>query len=414
MKYDVFISYRRDGGYETAKHLYDLLSREGYSVSFDIDTLRNGNFDTELLKRIDQCKDFILIVNSTAFDRVFDPSFPKEKDWLRCELSYALSKNKNIIPVFLAGVNGFPDSLPVDIADVVRKNGPIYNQYYFDDFFRKLKEDFLISRPAKRIRKIVLYSIMSSLIVLLLACFLFYLTDKYNDDVDNTSSTYNSYETINGTKFYSDYSKLYVGDYVYEDGTFTHKLSTGKRVCGVVISLKTTLEEYKKGWTHGTIMALSDVNGDERFQWSKNIDGEEHFAAYSIDEIQYAINDRNGYIYACHYLKERDKYPAFGVLDLQPCITNSSGWYIPTLGQWAEILNFVGGAGISTYNNRLLYSLDHTADGFVKYGFSTSYYWTSNLRDPRTVWTLYLGNDESPNDYLNKIEYAKIRAVASI
>ena len=68
MKYDVFISYRRDGGYETAKHLYDLLSREGYSVSFDIDTLRNGNFDTELLKRIDQCKDFILIVNSTAFD----------------------------------------------------------------------------------------------------------------------------------------------------------------------------------------------------------------------------------------------------------------------------------------------------------------------------------------------------------
>ena len=51
---------------------------------------------------------------------------------------------------------------------------------------------------------------------------------------------------------------------------------------------------------------------------------------------------------------------------------------------------------------------------FVKYGFSTSYYWTSNLRDPRTVWTLYLGNDESPNDYLNKIEYAKIRAVASI
>ena len=46
MKYDVFISYRRDGGYETAKHLYDLLSREGYSVSFDIDTLRNCDFDT--------------------------------------------------------------------------------------------------------------------------------------------------------------------------------------------------------------------------------------------------------------------------------------------------------------------------------------------------------------------------------
>ena len=103
----------------------------------------------------------------------------------------------------------------------------------------------------------------------------------------------------------------------------------------------------------------------------------------------------------------------FGVLDKQPCVTNSTGWYIPTLGQWAEILNFVGGAGIHTYNNRLSYSLDHTESGFVKYGFSTSYYWTSNLRDTRTVWALYLGKDDSQNDYLNKTEYAKIRAVAA-
>ena len=236
---------------------------------------------------------------------------------------------------------------------------------------------------------------------------------KYKNEVNEFSPTYHSYEIINGTKFYSDYSKLYVGDYVYEDGTFTHKLSSEKNVCGVVISLKTTSEEYKKGWTHGTIMAMSDVNGGERFQWSKNIEGDEYFAAHSIDEIQYAINNRDGYIFACQYIKEGDKFPAFGVLDKQPCVTNSTGWYIPTLGQWAEILNFVGGAGIHTYNNRLSYSLDHTESGFVKYGFSTSYYWTSNLRDTRTVWALYLGKDDSQNDYLNKTEYAKIRAVAA-
>ena len=38
MKYDIFISYRRKGGYETAKHLYDLFSKDGYRVSFDLDT----------------------------------------------------------------------------------------------------------------------------------------------------------------------------------------------------------------------------------------------------------------------------------------------------------------------------------------------------------------------------------------
>lgn len=60
--YDIFISYRRDGGYETARHIYDLLKRDGYSVSFDQDNLMNGNFDKVLLDRIAKCKDFILDV----------------------------------------------------------------------------------------------------------------------------------------------------------------------------------------------------------------------------------------------------------------------------------------------------------------------------------------------------------------
>ena len=132
-RYDIFISYRREGGYETAKHLYDLLTRDGYKVSFDLDTLRNGDFDTELLLRIEQCKDFILIVNNKAFERTLDPTFPKEKDWLRCELAYALEKKKNIIPIFLAGTNGFPDGLPSDIAAVVKKNRPQYHPYHFHD-----------------------------------------------------------------------------------------------------------------------------------------------------------------------------------------------------------------------------------------------------------------------------------------
>lgn len=67
-KYDIFISYRRDGGFETAKHLNDLLVHDGYTVSFDIDTLREGDFDETLLKRIDQCVDFILVVDKHTLD----------------------------------------------------------------------------------------------------------------------------------------------------------------------------------------------------------------------------------------------------------------------------------------------------------------------------------------------------------
>ena len=152
-KYDVFISYRREGGYDTAKHLNDLLVRDGYKVSFDIDTLRSGNFDTQLLERIDQCTDFILIVDQHAFDRTLDPKFNPKNDWMRHELAHALKKNKNIVPVFLSGTNGFPNNLPSDIAGISMKNGPEYNRYHFNAFYEDLKKRFLKSRPKSRLVK---------------------------------------------------------------------------------------------------------------------------------------------------------------------------------------------------------------------------------------------------------------------
>lgn len=163
MKYDIFISYRRKGGFETAKHLYDLLSRDGYLVSFDIDTLRNGDFDTTLLGRIEECTDFILILNEGAFDRTLDKSFNPKNDWLRCELAHALKHNKNVIPIMLEGFTCFPDNLPSDISKVVRKNGPKYDHYYFDDFYKKMKQMFFEtpepqpcgSVPSSQIKSIV-------------------------------------------------------------------------------------------------------------------------------------------------------------------------------------------------------------------------------------------------------------------
>ncbi len=150
MAYDIFISYRRKGGYETAKHLFDLLSRDGYKVSFDIDTLRNGDFDVELLKRVEECTDFVLILNEGAFNRTVDPYFDPQKDWLRQELAHALKLGKNIIPIMLNGFTEFPDNLPADVARVQKKNGPKYDQYYFDGFYNKLVDVFLETpKPVK-------------------------------------------------------------------------------------------------------------------------------------------------------------------------------------------------------------------------------------------------------------------------
>lgn len=137
-EFDIFISYRRVGGFETAKHLYDLLKHDGYTVSFDIDTLREGKFNVALLSRIKLCQDFVLIVDPHTFDRTLDPSFDSEQDWLRQELSYALSLQKNVIPILLAGAS-FPEGLPDDIREVKYMNGPGYSKDYFDAFYNKLK-----------------------------------------------------------------------------------------------------------------------------------------------------------------------------------------------------------------------------------------------------------------------------------
>lgn len=160
-KYDIFISYRREGGYDTAKHLNDLLTRDGYKVSFDIDTLRSGDFDVQLLDRIDKCSDFILIVDKNAFDRTLDPSYDPQKDWMRCELSQALKRGKNIIPVFLSGISGFPEGLPDDVVGVVTKNGIEFNRSYFDAFYDDLKKRFLISKPQRIKRKHILITILA-------------------------------------------------------------------------------------------------------------------------------------------------------------------------------------------------------------------------------------------------------------
>lgn len=182
-KYDIFISYRREGGYDTAKHLNDLLVRDGYKVSFDIDTLRSGDFDTQLLGRIDQCKDFILIVDQHTFDRTLDPSFNPKNDWLRCELAYALKRNKNIIPIFLSGTNGFPENLPSDVAGVAKKNGPEYNRYHFNAFYEDLKSRFLKSRSNKYGWLIGL----SVVIVLFISLFLYLKDDGHITTVNEST-----------------------------------------------------------------------------------------------------------------------------------------------------------------------------------------------------------------------------------
>lgn len=140
MKYDIFISYRRDGGEYTARILRDQLTDLGYNVFFDVESLRSGDFNAELYKVIENCDDFLIVLSPGALDRCVNPN-----DWVKNEIAHAISKGKNIVPVLMRGFT-FPDNLPESIASLPKYNGLEANSQFFDAFIEKLQE-FLVSRP---------------------------------------------------------------------------------------------------------------------------------------------------------------------------------------------------------------------------------------------------------------------------
>lgn len=182
-KYDVFISYRHKGGFDLARHLYDLLTRDHYRVSFD-GRLHHGSFDTQLFDNIANSKNFLLIVDEHAFDKTLDENVKAEDDWLRQELACALRMQKNVIPVFLNSDMLFPAGLPEDIEPVTRAQGLYCSSQYFDAFYRRLKDDFMHKPLSIKLRRVArkLGVVFSILFFLLLALGIMGATGMFDED----------------------------------------------------------------------------------------------------------------------------------------------------------------------------------------------------------------------------------------
>ncbi len=140
-RYDIFLSYRRDGGDMTALYLYEQLTRMGYRVAYDFETLLNGRWDDAILRTIEGCKDVVVVLSPGALDRcvewerervswiannpghAFPDNFDKN-DWMRREIAYAHLLKKNVLPVLLRDFS-FPatKTLPEDIRDLPFQNG---------------------------------------------------------------------------------------------------------------------------------------------------------------------------------------------------------------------------------------------------------------------------------------------------
>ena len=130
--FQIFISYRRDGGEFLAGRVSDKLSDMGYSVFYDVESMRAGAFNNQIYSAIDQCEDVLLVLPPNGLDRCAD-----EGDWVRKEIEYALKSGKNIIPLLMNGFK-FPDDMPASIAPVAMREGVLVDSHYFDAVINRI------------------------------------------------------------------------------------------------------------------------------------------------------------------------------------------------------------------------------------------------------------------------------------
>ncbi|MCL2100955.1 MAG: TIR domain-containing protein [Fibromonadales bacterium] len=183
-KYDIFISYRRKGGLHDARILDEKLRNDGYSVSFDIDTLGRGKFTDTLRTRLKDCKDFLIIFEPTYHERFFDEDGNVKseealnEDWCYLELKNALLLNKNIIPIIPRGYV-FPKNLPKEIKEVAEMNAIEMTAQEFKPIYEHTIKAYLISKPrfTHRHRKSIL-AVLSLIIVSIIAYLGFLYLEK--------------------------------------------------------------------------------------------------------------------------------------------------------------------------------------------------------------------------------------------
>ncbi len=130
--YDVFVSYRRSTGSETARLIVGRLEQKGMRAFLDVDSLDSGRFDDRLLLTIENTPNFVVILSEGSLDRCME-----EGDWLRREIGHAIESDRNIIPILMPQFQ-MPEALPEEMETLPTFNGVNYQHEYFDGCFEKL------------------------------------------------------------------------------------------------------------------------------------------------------------------------------------------------------------------------------------------------------------------------------------
>ena len=216
--------------------------------------------------------------------------------------------------------------------------------------------------------------------LLLLAMMPILLISCGGDDEDESSNTPDS--GVMSAK---------VGDIYYSDGTCSRNYVSGKTPIGIVVYVGTDAVSENM---QGLVMALHDAGKEEWYYNNEFISNNEIPIVSTMEGL---IADMGG-VKKTLILKAH-KYKAATCIENYPTSAPSgtSGWFLPSAGQWIAVLNeygagitkdtqlnvFTGGAQVLENINKALSKVgeegtDYTEIGH-KYGTGQdNYYWTSS------------------------------------
>ena len=142
-----FLAYRRDGGSEMARLVYDALVQRRFACFMDVEDLKSGDFNKALFNKIDFATDVVVILSPSSLDRCHNTN-----DWVRLEISHAIQKDKNIVPVMMRGFQWPESPLPADMEKLLTFNAVEPSVVLFQASMDKLAS-MLHARPKVKMKR---------------------------------------------------------------------------------------------------------------------------------------------------------------------------------------------------------------------------------------------------------------------
>lgn len=165
------------------------------------------------------------------------------------------------------------------------------------------------------------------------------------------------YKGIDVNYTYTGYTatrNLQVGDYYYADGSIWPKELDGvpETGCvGIIFSIETSAKDQAENWSHGYVVSLFDTDDiNTKYSWStvnEDITGLNLYEK-SVNSFTSAFTDYDGYS-ATQAILAAQSYSAAAYAAVNAAVTygkeipsSTSGWYLPSIGQVALIINNLG------------------------------------------------------------------------